>query len=310
VTALSIAVVGAGAIGSGFAFRLARAGHDVTVVARPGSARLQQLARDRGVIDKADLHAEMRVVDQLDAEVAYDLVLVTTLAHQVDVVLPALRASKARCIQFMFNTFDPERLRDAVDPDRCSFGMPFIMATLDGEGRLTSSVSAARKTLHSDRRWVDLFQSAGIPSAFDADMLLWLRCHAPMCVAMEAISVAGQRRGGGASWSQAMVVARGLRGGLAIVRGLGYRLYPPAKAALFARPTVLVAAMLWSVSRIKSFRELLATGVNECRALADVIVAAAAEVQPRLPTAVNAVVAMKPAEQGMSARPGPEVLRP
>jgi 2-dehydropantoate 2-reductase len=36
---LHIAIVGAGRIGSAFAFQLARTGnHDVTVVARPGSA--------------------------------------------------------------------------------------------------------------------------------------------------------------------------------------------------------------------------------------------------------------------------------
>ena len=40
---LNVAVVGVGRIGSTFAFRLARAGHDVTAVARPGSSRLDQL---------------------------------------------------------------------------------------------------------------------------------------------------------------------------------------------------------------------------------------------------------------------------
>ena len=296
MTPLSIAVIGPGAIGSAFAYRLALAGHDVTVVARPGSARLQQLTRDHGVIDKAGMQAAMRVADQLDPQTAYDLVVVTTLAHQVDAVLPTLQASKAKCVQFMFNTFDPERLRDAMGDDRCSFGMPFVMATLDDEGRLSSTVSASRKTLHSDQRWVDLFQAADIPSAFDVNMPLWLRCHAPMCVAMEAISVAGVRRGGGATWAQAMIIARGLKGGLAITKGLGYRLYPPAKAALAARPLVLVAGMLWFVSRIRSFRELLATGINECRALADVMVAAAAEAKLDLPGAVTAVRAMKPSD--------------
>ena len=54
--------------------------------------------------------------------------------------------------------------------------------------------------------------------------------------------------------------------------------------------------MLWFVSPIRSFRELLATGINECHALADVIVAAGAETKPVLPVAVAAVHAMKPVE--------------
>jgi 2-dehydropantoate 2-reductase len=46
-TPLRIAILGGGKIGSAFAFQLARTGgHDVTVIARPGSVRLAQLERD------------------------------------------------------------------------------------------------------------------------------------------------------------------------------------------------------------------------------------------------------------------------
>ncbi len=49
---LRIAIVGVGDIGSAFAFHLAgEGGHDVTVVARLGSARLSQLTRDEAIID-------------------------------------------------------------------------------------------------------------------------------------------------------------------------------------------------------------------------------------------------------------------
>ena len=54
--------------------------------------------------------------------------------------------------------------------------------------------------------------------------------------------------------------------------------------------------MLWFVSRITAFRELLATGVNECRVLIDVVAAAAAEAKPSLPVAVAAILAMKPTD--------------
>jgi 2-dehydropantoate 2-reductase len=291
---LSIAVVGVGAIGSTFANQLARAGHDVTVIARPGSVRLQQLRRDQGIVCKSGERTEMRIADGLDEQHGYDLVVVTTLAHQVDAVLPALQRSQARCVHFMFNTFDPERLQGAIGDGRCTLGMPFIAATLDDKGRLHSTISAARKTLHGDRRWVELFAGAGLPSAFEADMPLWLRCHVPLCIAMESISVAGQRRGGGASWADAMAVAHGVHGAFAIIRGSGYRLHPPAKAAINAAPALLLAGMLWLASRIAAFRDLLATGVNECRALIDLVAAAGLETKPALPAAVEAVRAMKP----------------
>ena len=176
---LSIAVIGAGKIGSTFAYQLARAGHDVTVIARPDSLRLQQLQRDQGIILKTRERAEVRVADKLNEEAAYNLVVVTTPAHQVDAVLPALQRSKAHCVQFMFVTFEPERLRDAIGSHRCSFGMPAVMATMDSEGRIKPTIISSLKILHGDQRWAELFSSAGIPSAFEPEMALWLRCEAP-----------------------------------------------------------------------------------------------------------------------------------
>ena len=291
---LRIAVLGVGKIGSTFAFQLARAGHhDVTVVARPGSVRLQQLQRDEGIVDVKGERASARVTDTLDEQTPYDLVIVTLLAHQVDAVLPTLQRSAAKCIQFMFVTFEPERLRDAVGADRCSFGMPFVQAILDDDGRLKATIGAAgQKTIMSQRRWVDVFSAAGLPAALESDMSLWLRCHVPLCVAFESVSVAGQRRGGGASWGEALVLARGVHEGFALIKGLGYRVYPRGKARIAGCPTWVVAAMLWLMSRIRSFRELLATGKNECRALVDVMVAAAPRANP--PVRLADIQAMKP----------------
>ena len=162
-------------IGSTFAYQLARAGHDVTVIARPDSLRLQQLQRDQGIILKTGERAEVRVADKLNEEAAYNLVVVTTPAHQVDAVLPALHRSKAQWVQFMFLTFEPERLRDAIG-HRCSFGMPAVMAMTDSEGRLKPTIISSMKTKHGDQRWAELFSSAGIPSAFEPELVLWLRC--------------------------------------------------------------------------------------------------------------------------------------
>ena len=75
--ALRIAVIGVGGIGSTFAFQLARYGHEVTAVARPGSTRLEQLRRDGGVINIKEERADLFVRDRLDEEITFDLVLVT-----------------------------------------------------------------------------------------------------------------------------------------------------------------------------------------------------------------------------------------
>ncbi len=294
VPSLQIAILGAGKVGSAFAFQLAREGHhDVTVIARPGSERLRQLERDQAIVDVGGDRASVRVADALDEETPYDLLIVTLLAHQVDALLPVLRRSRAGCVQFMFNTFHPERLREAIGDERCAFGMPNVQATFTGDGRLKATIGiAGMRTIMDRQRWVDVFDAAGLPAALERDMLLWLRCHAPLCVAFEGVSVAGARRGGGASWGEALVLARGLHAGFTLIKGLGYELYPKAKRRIDGSPTWVVAGMLWSLSRIKPFRDLLATGEDECRALVDAMAAAAALAKP--PAVLSEIRAMRP----------------
>jgi 2-dehydropantoate 2-reductase len=291
---MAIAVIGLGGIGSTFAFYLARAGHNLTVVARPGSLRLQQLQRDQGVVTASGTRQTMKVADHLDEAAAYDLVLVTTLAHQVEAVAPALQRSQAKAIQFMFNTFEPERLGSSVGAERCSFGMPFVAATVGEDGALNATLNPGQKTLHGDARWAALFTLAGLPSAFEPDMPLWLRCHTPMCVAMESICFTAQRRGAGATWAEAMIVSRGVHAAYGVIEGLGYRAYPCSKAILKASPPFVTAALLWFVSRIASFRALLATGDQECRVLAGVMAQAATRATPTLPAASTAIRSMTP----------------
>ncbi len=291
---LRIAVLGAGNIGSTFAFQLARVGHhDVTVIARPGSVRLDQLRRDQAIVNVKGERASVRVADTLDGQTPHDLVIVTLLAHQVDAVLPALQRSAATCIQFMFNTFDPERLQEAVGAERCAFGMNFVQATLNGDGKLKATIGAGgQKTLMDRQRWVDVFNAAGLPAAIERDMPLWLRCHVPLCVAFESVSVAGVRRGGGASWREALVLARGVQASFKLIEGLGHPVYPRTKKLMDRSPASAVAAMLWSMSRVRSFRELLATGKAECVALVDAMVAAAPLAKG--PVAVSDIQAMRP----------------
>lgn len=298
---LRIAVLGVGGIGSTFAFQLARFGHhEVTAIARPGSVRLQQLQRDGGIVNTKGERAQMHVADALDEEIPYDLVLVTLQAQQVEAVLPGLQRSAARWIQFMFNSFEPERLRDAVGAERCSFGMPFVQATVDQNGKLNAKIGAAgQKSKMNHQGWVKTFIAAGLPAVFEPEMLLWLRCHVPLGAAFESVCVAGMRRGGGASWSESMVIARGMQESFTLIQRLGYRLYPAGKSRLHASPAWMVSGMLWFMSRIPSFRKLLATGVNECRALVDVLLANVPRATP--PVSMDRIQAMKPLDQSYTS---------
>jgi 2-dehydropantoate 2-reductase len=89
-----------------------------------------------------------------------------------------------------------------------------------------------------------------------------------------------------------MVLARGVHASFALITSLGYAIYPKAKARLYALPIWATALALWSVSRIRPFRLLLATGRDECCALVDAMVSFA----PPGPASsvVAAIEAMKP----------------
>lgn len=288
---LKIAVLGAGKIGSTFAFQLARVGrHDITVIARPDSVRLQQLQRDGGISDVKGERASVRVIDTLDEETSYDLLIVTLLDHQANAMMPTLQRSAAKTIQFMFNTFHPERLQDAIGAERCAFGMPFVQATLSTDGKLKTTIGAAgQKTIMSEQRWVDVFSAAGLPAAVEPDMPLWLRCH-----------VRGVRKRIG-RWRAACggrFVGRSSHLGARSPRKLrprqGARLprLSERETAYRQLPTAGVAAILWFLSRIRGFREVLATGKAECQVLVDVMVTAAPLANQ--PVAVSDILAMKP----------------
>ena len=93
-------------------------------------------------------------------------------------------------------------------------------------------------------------------------------------------------------FAKAIVLARGVRESFTLIRGLGYRIYPRSKTRINGAPAWVVAAMLWFLSRITPFRELLATGKNECRALVDAMLAAAPRAKPAIRAAM--IEAMKP----------------
>lgn len=283
---MKIALVGPGGIGSTFAFWLARAGHEVTVVAR--GARLSQLERDGAIVTVAGERAPVQVAAALDPATPWDLVLVTVLASQVDAVLPAVSASAAGTVMFVFNTFESlARLRDAVGPERFAFGFPAILASVD-DGRLASQiVTRGMVTTVTDARQARVFTEAGIPAVVHPDMESWLRTHAALVVPVMIAAGLSHTRGAGVSWTEARELARAMAEGFALVRRLGNTITPAPMPALAALPTPVLASMLWTASRLPAIRKSGAAGPGEPRTLIDAMSAAA-------PGQIPALLAVRP----------------
>lgn len=279
---MQIAIVGPGAIGSTFAWHLARAGHDVSVVAR--GQRLQWLEQERAIVRADGERTAVTVAATLDTTVAWDLVIVTVLAPQVAVLLPALRECKARRVMFMFNTFESiAPLRDAVGAARFSFGFPAGVFTLLVDGRIHPQIRAG--TTVDDPEFARLFADAGIPTVVETDMQSWLRSHAALAAPLMAIGVLAHARGAGVTWAEARRHAHAFAAGFEIVRSGGNAILPRFAAVLAALPRVVVGALLWALSRTKMLRDLGRLGTAEPRMLIDMMAAAS----PRLAAPLQAI---------------------
>lgn len=284
---MQIAIIGPGGIGSTFAFQLSNAGHEVTVVAR--GTRLEQLRQSGAIVTAEGARAAVHVSAEFDMATDWDLVLVTVLTSQVDVLLPALSASAAKSVMFMFNTFQSlDRLIEAVGPERFAFGFPAIAAGLD-DGRLSSTIiRRGMLTTVSDPTWAKVFTEAGIPAAVDQDMESWLRTHAAMVVPVIIAGSTALRRGTGISRSEAVGLARAMKEGFQLVRHLGNSVTPAPIAVISRSPVPAVATLLWVLSRLDVFTRTVAVASNdEARMLID-------EMASTAPGRAPALLAVRP----------------
>lgn len=287
----SIAVIGAGRIGSAFAFQLAQAGHEVSVVARPGSTRLEQLRRDGGIRRDTGERAQVAIADALDVTKAYDLVIVTVLAHQVDAVLPQLQAGEARQIHFMFVTPEYRRLAAAVAPKHASFGMAAALSVIKPDGSMNLEIPKS-KAMQGDEDFVALMQAAGMPAKYEPEAGRWLRSQTPLTIAMTSVAGTGMQHRKGATFSEARLGARGLKAAFDIIKAPGENPYPKSKAQMSNMPAPVLAFILRAVSR-SHYRETVGNSAEETRGLIELL-AAEAEQKPELREKVDAVLALRP----------------
>ncbi len=283
---MNIAIIGAGRIGSTFAFYFARGGHEVTLIAR--GSRLEALQRDGAIVAINGDRAPVKATAGLDATTAYDLVLVTVLAHQADALLPAIKASPAKHVMFMFNTFEKlDRLRDTVGATRFAFGFPTFTAIFI-DGKLKSTVGTpGQSTFVSSEQWAAVFRTAGFPTVVEPDMEAFLRSHAAFVIPLMALSYLAFTRRAGITWAEAARHARALREAFDVVRQMGHAVTPMVVALVSRLPVTMVASIMWAFSRLPYAKELGSMGPGEVQSLIDGMTATA-------PGGTRAVLAIRP----------------
>ena len=272
-TAMNILLIGPGRIGSTFAFHLALAGHAVDVLAR--GQRMADLRRDPAVVSLDGRRAPVTVIDAIDVSIAYDLVIVTILAHHVDALIAPLAASRASTIVFMFNTFESTgKWRDALGADRLVHGFPNMSAYFEA-GKLRSVIDGpGMVTTLSSAKWAAVLQQAGMPAEVEHDMDSFLRTHAAFVV---PLMIAGQwtwKRDRALSWAEARTLVAAMLEALALVRSLGHTVKPAMVAFCARLPSALLTGAVWLLGRTAAVKNLGEFGPGEVRALIDAMVAA------------------------------------
>ncbi|NKZ10844.1 ketopantoate reductase family protein [Mycolicibacterium septicum DSM 44393] len=273
-----VAVVGAGSIGSAFAFHLARAGHDVTLVARNPLRRsyVQQhglVARSRLGLWRRKSSIPVRVEGALSGQ--FDLVIVAVQRPQIESLIPVLADNPSRQIMFMFNCASgADRWADKIGPERQLWGFPAMLADMRGQvvefavvpswmrfaqittigrhdGAITPEVQAIRQA----------FTDAGIPTVASDKMDAWLKTHVAYMATLMAMGYSPRtsRIGPRFSPAQATFLAEAMQLSFAVVEANGVELTPANMRFLARLPRRVLAALLWVAFTLPMTKRSLAS---------------------------------------------------
>jgi 2-dehydropantoate 2-reductase len=256
---MKILVYGAGVIGTLYAARLQRSGHDVTVLAR--TSRRADIQRHGLVVEDivtgARSVARVSVAGQLLAEDSYDMVLVTVRREQLSEILPHLALNRnTPSVLFMLNNpSGSPALIEALGPQRVMLGFPGAGGTLEGYVVYYTIISQQPTTIGEPngkdtarlQTLLQTLRACEFPVRIDKDMDAWLISHAFFVTSVSgAIYLAGGDCGRlSRSPSLLKLMVDGVRQGFSVVRALGWPVHPLALNVLFTWLPHPFAACYW-----------------------------------------------------------------
>jgi 2-dehydropantoate 2-reductase len=180
---MKIIVFGAGVQGTLYGVRLARSGHDVTLVAR--QKRAADL-RERGAVihdvfsGRIDT-APVQVVEELAAETSADLCIVAVRREQIDEVLPKLAAASFidRFLFLVNHANGSEALYAALGRSRVVIGFPGAAGGLEDGIDLYVEVAEQPTVIEATAPDIAaMIRDAGFHVDLLSDVESWLRRHA------------------------------------------------------------------------------------------------------------------------------------
>jgi 2-dehydropantoate 2-reductase len=237
---MKILVYGAGVIGSIYAAKLHEASCNVTLLARD---KHYESLKQNGVIIKDTLTGKQTIsnvplIQKLDTNDFYDLIIVTVRLDQIDSVIPDLKKNIV-CPLVMFMLNYPEsikQLTNDLNKKHIILGFPGAGGTYQNNiidyiqikqqettiGEINGETSVRIKEIKT------LFESAGFKVAISANMEAWLKIHAVFvaCIAAAIIKENGDSIQLGKKRSSVKIMVKSIREGFTACKTLGMPIAP------------------------------------------------------------------------------------
>lgn len=303
---MKILVYGAGPLGSLFAGRLVEAGHDVSLLAR--GKRLEQLRQYGLVLENVQTGEQSitypNIVERLEPEDAYDLVLVIMRKNRVYGVLPALQANQhtPNVLFLMNNAAGPGEFVASLGMRRVLVGFPssagyrkeHVMCYLGGsEDRLVSIPIGEVDGSITDRTWMvadALASMYGYQVEIRTDMDAWLKTHVALLMPSlaAALYACGTDNYRLARTRDGVVLgARAIREGFKVLRALRVPIVPKTMKLFELLPEPLLVPYARRLLQAKTMETALVghaqAARDEIKHLADEFLALAAQADVPIP---------------------------
>ena len=261
---MKILVYGAGPLGSLFAARLHRAGHAVSLLAR--GQRLADLWEYGVVLVNFQTGEEtvtrLPVIERLEPEDRYELVLVIMRKNCVRDVLPALAANHVtpNVLFLMNNAAGPDEFAQALDAERVLVGFPMAAGYREGHAvhylaaeageppaRIPFGEMDGRVLPRTEQIAQVLSSMDGFAAEIRPDMDAWLKTHVALLMPSiaPALAAAGGDRLRLARTRDLIAMAvRAVREGFQVLYTLGVPITPASLQRLALLPEPLLVGLL------------------------------------------------------------------
>lgn len=258
-------IYGAGVIGSIFAGKLFKSGHEVTIVAR--NKRLEAIKNDGLLLKDIKINTieryPIQVIDNLEPDDIYDYILVTMQFTQVNKILPILTKNKSKNIVFFVNTPSGyENWRNSLG-ERLMIGFPACGGEFSNEITsyyISRGITRVFQTttfgeingLESERlqQIIKIFSQSGIPSTMSRNIDNWQKCH--IAIVSPIANAIYKNRGNikklAKNKSDIKLMINATRQGLNSLKELGYNV-EPEKLYFYYFPKVVLSLIFCLIFR-------------------------------------------------------------